>query len=173
MFNHVMKYIVFAAFISVPLQASAEVILIDDVTVQVEPLQGNNFQIFFKFDLPKVPATANIDYAELSFGVNIKEASSGMKFEVLSREKDATDKLIDYNTNPVTARISKGTIGLAEVRLDITQLAELWSKEGEKNNGIILVAHRRITEKALSNEKISLAPLFKKATVRIFYTEIE
>lgn len=161
-----------ALFILCPLASQAEVITIDEVTVQVQPEPGNTFKLFFKFEVPQLPEKVNIDYAVLSFGVNITNLSTKV-LELLSATKTTVGKSADYNTNPVTAVISKGKSGLNQIDVDITQLVNLWVNGGDKNEGITLISHRNIEEKGLESSKMALAPEFKKASVRIFYTSAE
>ncbi len=49
----------------------AEILTIDEVTIQVQPVADGEVKLFFEFDLPKLPADVSIDYAVLSFGVNV------------------------------------------------------------------------------------------------------
>jgi hypothetical protein len=156
--------------------AIAETFTVEKVNVAIQPLQDNAFRLFIKFDLPDLPKTANIDYAVLSLGLDVDEKSDTtitMVFEILSKENAAREKVTAYNANPVTAIIFPKQKGLTQLELDITQLVTLWVKDGEQNEGLVLVSHRNIADKFLTSDKITLAPEFKAPTVKIFYTVLD
>jgi hypothetical protein len=139
-------------------------------------LQDNTFRLFIKFDLPDLPKTANVDYAVLSLGLDVDEKSdttTTMVFEILSKENMARERITTYNANPVTAIITPKEKGLTQLELDITQLVTLWVKDGEQNEGLVLISHRNIADKFLTSDKIALAPEFKAPTVKIFYTVLD
>jgi len=96
-----------------------------------------------------------------------------MVFEILSKDQASRDKIANYNSNPVTTIITKKEKGFTQLELDLTQLVELWVKDGESNDGIILVSHRNITDKFLTSDRIALAPHYKSPVVKIFYTVLE
>lgn len=115
-----------------------------------------------------MPPKVNIDYAELSFGVNLSVPASEGFLEILS--PDSSGKFTNYNAVPVTGLLPKNKTGQAQVDLDITQLVDLWVNGGVQNKGVLLVSHRKLVQKSLQTGKVSLAPNFKSPTVRIFYT---
>ena len=150
----------------------AKTITLEKVSVQVKPVSDGTFNLLFSFDLPQLPNKVNIDYAVLSFGLNIAGQPDSRALEILSGSTSSQGKTADYNANPVKGWLPKNKTGLALVELDVTQLVELWLK-GEKNEGISVISHRRTADRALETGNVVLAPGFKKATVKIYYTEIK
>ena len=156
-----------------PFTLKAEVVTVDDVTVQVKTMPDSSFQWLFQFTLPSLPAGVNIDYAVLSFGVNIVKPPAGKFLEILAADSSSTAKVARYNALPVTGRLLKNRIGPGVLELDITQLVDLWINGGVPNKGILVVSHRRVTGKALQVGKVSLAPGVQKPVGKIYYTEIK
>ncbi len=156
-----------------PSMTQAGVVTLEDVTVEVQPLEDGTFQLLFKFDLPQLPEDVNIDYAILSFGVNKVTLPTGKFLEILSADTTGQGATAAYNANPVTGLLPNKKTGLAQIELDLTQLVDLWINGDEKNQGVLVVSHRRISEKAFETGKVELAPQFRKATVKIFYTAVK
>ncbi len=140
---------------------------------QLQAVEGDAFRILFTFDLPAIPDNVNIDYAVISFGLNIKSSTNRKLLEILSADNSGQGAASSYNQNPATAVISKHKLGLTQTHLDITQLVDSWVNGNAVNEGILLVSHRAIPEKAFQAEKVALAPQFKKASIKTFYTRIE
>jgi hypothetical protein len=155
-----------------PATTWAGAITVDNVAVSIQPVGENSFQLLFKFELPQLPAKVNIDYAVLSFGVNIANPPDGKLLEILSVD-NLIHPALAYNSNPVTGFVPKERIGLVQIDLELTQLVDLWVNGGGKNEGVLVISHRRLPEKALQTGKIILTPDFKKPAVTIFYTETE
>jgi len=170
-----LKTIFVCLIFSAPLISFGEILTIEKIDMQIQPLQNNEFQLFIKFNLPVLPENAHIYYAVLNMGMNVlsNADSASLVFEILSKEKTSREKIVNYNSNPVTSIISRRTKGLTELQLDITQLVNLWVKDGEKNEGIVLVSHRNIEDKYMRSDKINLATEYKAAKIKIFYTIIE
>lgn len=170
-----LKSVLISLILLIPFISFADVLTIKDIDIQIQTLRNNQYQLFIKFDLPEFPDGANIDYAVLSLGMNVESNSDSATiiFEVLSKDNASRQKLVAYNNNPIKEIITRRTKGLTELKLDITELVTLWVKEGESNEGIVLVSHRNIEDKHLRTDKVSLATDFKAPTLRIFYTVIE
>lgn len=168
-----LKTVLIILVVSLPWTTQAGILNIDNVQVQVQPLDKQAYKMIFYFEIPKLPDSVAIDYAELSFGINIIDSTKSKTLEILSTENEVQGIVANYNSNPVTEVISKNKLGLTKLNLDITQLLDMWVNHGVKNKGISLVSHRKLQEKALRADRVLLAPEFKKASVRIFYTVME
>jgi len=170
-----LKIIFISLILSVPFISLGETLTVEKINVELQPLRNGVFQLFIKFDLPELPEKANIDYAVLNMGMNVisNADSATLVFEILTKDNASREKIVNYNSNPVTEIISRRTKGLTELQLDITQLVDLWVKQGESNEGIVLVSHRNIEDKYMRSDKISLASEYKAAKIKIFYTIIE
>lgn len=151
----------------------AGVITVEKVTVSVQPIGQNAFQLLFKFDILQFPGKVNIDYVVLRFGVNIVNPPDGKLLEILSADSTSQGAVVNYNINPVTGFIPKNKIGSTQIELDVTQLVDLWVNGGAKNNGVLVISHRRISQQALQTNKVTLATGVMKPAVTIFYTEVE
>ncbi len=173
MSTKILKIMVVLTVWTLPWTIWAGVITVDNVTVSVQPDGQDGFQLLFKIDLSQIPNKVNIDYAVLSFGVNIVSPPSGNRLEILSADSTNQGAVINYNGNPVTGSIPKGKTGLTSIDLDITQLVDLWVNGGGKNDGVLAVSHRRLPGKALQTNKVTLATGVMKPAVTIFYTEVE
>ncbi len=164
----------FVLLCSVPFIARSEIIIIENVSVEVQDLKGDSYRLLFNFALPALPDGINIDRAVISFGVNITANSGNINlFEILAAGANGEIAGTSYNQNPVTGRIGRNKLGLTQIDLDITQLVDSWVNGTIKNDGVFVVSHRRIPEKILQKDKIDLAPEFKQATVKLFYTALE
>ncbi len=151
----------------------AGVTTVEKVTVSVQPIGQNAFQFLFKFDLPQFPGKVNIDHAVLRFGVNIVNPPDGKLLEILSADSTSQGAVVNYNINPVTGFIPQNKVGSTQIELDVTQLVDLWVNGGAKNDGILVVSHRRLPEQALQTNKVTLATGVMRPAVTIFYTEVE
>lgn len=165
------SFLVVAFLLNLAQTSRAEVATVNKVTVAVQPAGGTAYRLLFTFSLPKLPADVNIDYAELSFGVNVTAPLSVNALEILSADSSSQGKTANYNANPVTAFVPKEKTGFNRVDLDMTQLVDSWANGGAKNKGALLVSHRGMAQKVLQTGKVSLAPQFRKAVVRIYYTQ--
>ncbi len=96
MYTKILKIIVVLSLITLPCTNLAEVITIDMVTVQIQPLEGKTFQLLFKFELPTLPKNVNIDYASLNIGVNVSAPLSGEMLEILSTASASQGKVAAY-----------------------------------------------------------------------------
>jgi len=134
----------------------AEVATVNKVTVAVQPAGGTAYRLLFTFSLPNLPAGVNIDYAEMSFGVNVSAPLSANALEILSADSGSQGKNASYNANPVTAFVPKEKTGLNRVDLDITQLVDSWVNGGARNKGALLVSHRGMAQKVLQTGKGAL-----------------
>lgn len=170
-----LKIILILFVLLTPVTSLGEILTIENVSVQKQSLRNGEFQIFIQFDLPELPEKANIDYAVLNMGMNVisNADSAAIVFEILSKDNSAKEKIVNYNSNPVTALIPHRVKGLTELELDLTELINLWVTENEQNNGVVLVSHRNIENKLLRSDKINLATEYKVPTLKIFYTKIE
>ncbi|MBN1408156.1 MAG: DNRLRE domain-containing protein [Calditrichaceae bacterium] len=168
------KRLIFLIFM-IPYVVSAEVITIEDVDVKGQPKKNGEYQLLINFELPELPENINIDYAGMTMGVNVvsNPDTLTMNFEILTDINSKKEKLVNYNSNPVTTLISRKQKGLTKLELDITQIVKLWVNEGESNSGITLVSHRNVDKKFLKSERVIFAPGFTKPTVRIFFTIID
>jgi hypothetical protein len=154
-----------------PFSLLAEVIIITDVKVEVKETEGGAYELLFHFALPQLAKDATIDYAELTFEMNVESELDEPWLEILSPNPAA--KAVDYNANPVTARLPKGKLGVTTVALDITQMVNLWVNQGVPNDGVRVVSHRRLEQKTLETGKASPVSESKETKVRVFYTIIE
>ncbi|MCI0694627.1 hypothetical protein L0337_21795 [candidate division KSB1 bacterium] len=173
MSTKILKIMVVLTVWTLPWTTWAGVITVEKVTVSVQPIGQNAFQLLFKFDMPQFLGKVNIDHAVLRFGVNIVNPPDGKLLEILSADSTSQGAVVNYNTNPVTGFIPKNKIGLTQIELDVTQLVDLWVNGGAKNDGILVISHRRISEQALQTNKVTLATGVMKPAVAVFYTEVE
>ncbi len=161
-----------ATAVTFPLTAWAGVATVENVAVSVQPIEGGSFQLLFKFDLPQLPDSVKIDYAVLTFALNLASTPNGRFLEILAA--DATGKApeskVAYNQKPVTGLVPRDKTGLVRMKLDITQLVDLWQSGKAKNRGVLVVSHRREESKALRSEVVSFASE-QDAKVKISYTE--
>lgn len=172
--NKIIKFAYIVCISLLPLITFGEVINIENIDVKVKKQKDDTFQIFVKFDLPDFQEKVNIDYAVLNLGLDILESdSSSMVFEILTEENKSRKKIKDYNNNPVTTIIPRQTGGLTTIEFDLTQLVSLWVKDGEENEGIILVLHRSLKKKFLKSGHIALVQEEIKPRLKIFYTAVE
>lgn len=79
---------------------------------------------------------------------------------------------LNYNLNPVTARIRQNRTGIDRVEFDITQIVRAWLHQAVPNHGLLLVSHRRMREKSLQENRLIL-PNGRASKVTIHYTVLD
>ena len=131
-----------------------------------------------KFALPALPERVNIDYAAIVFALQIdapisreEMAGGGNLLELVLANADgkAPDAGVAYNALPVLARDTTGSV---LIRLDITQIVDLWVNGGAENNGLLIISHRRAASKVLKIGRIRLDAAVRPE-VKIYYTLVE
>lgn len=163
-----------------PVLSQGQKLTTDKLQISLQPLSEEEFQAHLKFDIPDFEKLAsektNIDYAVLEFDVQVMAVDSASVdiLEVLlaAETENAPRSNLDYNTNPVTARVIRTKTGVQRVRVNLTQLLELWVRNKIANHGLLLVSHRRQVEKTLCSDKIILS-VEPRPSIKIFYTELD
>lgn len=92
MVSKISVFMVVFLLLSFASKTQAEVITVDKVTAAVQPVSGNAFELLFSFNLPQLPKSVNIDYAVLSFGVNVAAPLSANFLEILSSRQQRSGK---------------------------------------------------------------------------------
>ncbi|MDZ7290024.1 MAG: hypothetical protein ONB44_13740 [candidate division KSB1 bacterium] len=171
--------IALAAF-AIPAETYAGKLVIEKINVIVKQMGDDEFALHFQFSLVGLPTEVKIenlliDYAELSFGVQVitpaqRGQVGGKLLEILAATADGK-ALSDFNYNvyPAIGHIRRKQAGTEEVKLDITRLVEHWVKGGVSNHGLLVASHRNAGDKAFRQGIVELLPKFKP-TVTIFYT---
>jgi len=115
----------------------------------------------------------------LSFEVQVNSIAqakqAGGKFlEILAASADGKALANNsYNLNPAIGYVWRKAVGAEEVKLEITELVEHWVKGKITNNGLLIVSHRRVQDKALRQGVVELPQNFKLPKMTIFSTERE
>ncbi len=159
---------------------TAQQVVIDEIQISVQPLRNGEFQLHAEFKLPDfagVPvAQINIDYAVLELEVLVKTAAEidfgALEILVAGENKSAPLAGLNYNLNPVTARIRQNRTGIDRVEFDITQLVRAWLHQGVPNHGLLLVSHRARGEKTLRENQVTF-PREYAPKITIHYTVLE
>jgi len=170
-----------ACALLIPATAFAGKTTITDARFEIQPQQDGSYQILAKFALPALPERVNIDYAAIVLGLQLdapisrEEMVGGgnlLELVVANAEGKAPDAGVAYNTLPVMARVPHDTTGSVKIRHDITQILDLWVNGGQKNNGLLIISHRRAASKVLKIGRIRLDATVRPE-VQIFYTPVE
>ncbi|KAA0227169.1 hypothetical protein EDS67_17660 [candidate division KSB1 bacterium] len=160
--------------------ATAQQVVVDEIQISRQPLRDGEFQLHAEFKLPDfagVPVEQiNIDYAVLELEVLVKTAAESDfgALEILAAGENKSAPLagLNYNLNPVTARIHQNRTGFDRVEFDITQLVRAWLHQAVPNHGLLLVSHRRVGEKSLQENRLIL-PNGRAPKVTIYYTVLD
>jgi len=170
--------------ITLPANTYAGKLVIENVNVAVKSLGQGEFALHIQFPLSELPANISIDnliidYAELSFDVQIKSATQakqagGKSLEILAASADGRALTnYSYNLNPAIGYVWRKAVGAEEIKLEITELVEHWVKGKVSNHGLLVVSHRRMQDRVLRQGIVELPQNFKLPKVTIFYTERE
>lgn len=158
---------------------TAQQVVVDEIQLSRQPLLNGEFQLHAEFKLPdfdRVPMEQiNIDYAVLELEVLVKMAAESdfgaLEILAAGENKFAASAGLNYNLNPVTARIRQNRTGIDRVEFDITQLVRAWLHQGVPNHGLLLVSHRRAGEKILRDSHV-IFPSDGAPKITIYYTDL-
>ena len=175
------KVFCLACLLLIPATIFAGKANIPDARFEIQPQQDGSFQILAKFALPALPEKVNVDYAAIVLGMQIDTPISmdemvggGNLLELVlaNAEGKAPQAGVAYNALPVIARVPRDSTGAVMLRLDITQIVDLWVNGGQANNGLLIISHRRAASKVLKTGRIRIDPAVQPK-VQIFYTPVE
>lgn len=160
--------------------ATAQQVVVDEIQISRQPLRDGEFQLHAEFKLPDfagVPVEQiNIDYAVLELEVLVKAAAESDfgALEILAAGENKSAPLagLNYNLNPVTARIRQNRTGIDRVEFDITQIVRAWLHQAVPNHGLLLVSHRTRGEKPLRENQVAF-PREHASKITIHYTVLE
>lgn len=159
---------------------SAQQIIIDEIQISRQPLRNGEFQLHAEFKLPdfdRVPTEQiNIDYAVLELEAQVKTAAEfdfgALEILAAGENKSAALAGLNYNLNPVTARIRQNRTGIARVEFDITQIVRAWLHQAVPNHGLLVVSHRARGEKTLRENQVAF-PREYASKITIHYTILD
>ncbi|MCK6561943.1 hypothetical protein HUU39_25020, partial [candidate division KSB1 bacterium] len=159
---------------------TAQQVVVDEMEISRQPLRDGEFQLHAEFKLPdldRVPTEQiNIDYAVLELEAQVKTAAEfdfgALEILAAGENKSAALAGLNYNFNPVTARIRQNRTGINRVEFDITQLVRSWLHQGVPNHGLLLVSHRARGEKTLRENQVTFPHEFA-SKITIHYTVLE
>jgi hypothetical protein len=170
--------------IALPANTYAGKLVIANVNVAMKSLGQGEFALHIQFPLSDLPTKTPIDnliidYAELSFEVHVNSIAErkqveGKLLEILAAAVDGKALTnYGYNLNPALGYIWRKALGAEQAKLEITELVEHWVKGKVANNGLLIISHRRMMDKALRQGTVELPNNFKLPAVTIFFTESE
>lgn len=95
--------------------------------------------------------------------IGIYDVTGGLVSELVRRQTYESGQFelvwngADHTGRPVTARVIRTKTGVQRVRVNLTQLLELWVRNKIANHGLLLVSHRCHVEKTLCSGKVILS----------------
>ncbi len=159
---------------------TAQQVVVDEIQISRQPLRDGEFLLHAEFKLPdldRVPTEQmNIDYAVLELDALVKAAAESdfgaLEILAAGENKSAALAGLNYNLNPVTARIRQNRTGIDRVEFDITQIVSAWLHQAVPNHGLLVVSHRTRGEKTLREDHVAF-PREYAPKITIHYTILD